>query len=221
MSTSYLPKVSRRETLKWFAAASVASALPQFGQAESKTVVAFQPTREGYGTDPHLNHPSVPWPLILDAQQLKQAAVLADLILPGSATAPAPSALGVADFINEWVSAPYPDQREDRAIIVEGLRETDAQARSRAQRSFLEMDEESRQKLVGDIARNSADPAAGPRNFFRRFRYLVVGAYYTTPEGFKDIGYTGNVPLASYPRIADEERAILEKALSNLGLSYA
>ena len=83
------------------------------------------------------------------------------------------------------------------------------------------MAEESRQELVDDIARQSADPSAGPRDFFRRFRYLVVGAYYTTPEGFKDIGYTGNVPLASYPPVTDEERAILEKALSNLGLSYA
>ena len=25
--------------------------------------------------------------------------------------------------------------------------------------------------------------------FFRRMRALVVGAYYTTPAGFKDIGY--------------------------------
>src|ERR1700730_18269481 len=210
MSAPYIPKVSRRETLKWFAAASMAYALPHFVPAQGKTVIAFQSTHEGYGTDPHLKHPVVPWPLILDSQQLKQAAVLADLILPGSATVPAPSTLGIADFINEWGSGRYPDQRGDRGLIVEGLREIDTQARSRGQRGFLEMAEESRQELVDDIARQSADPSAGPRDFFRRFRYLVVGAYYTTPEGFKDIGYTGNVPLASYPPVTDEERAIPE-----------
>jgi hypothetical protein len=45
-----------------------------------------------------------------------------------------------------------------------------------------------------------------------------VGAYYTTPEGFRDIGYVGNVPLETYPPISDQERALLEKALSALGL---
>jgi hypothetical protein len=53
---------------------------------------------------------------------------------------------------------------------------------------------------------------------FRKPYGLVVGVYYTTPEGFKDIGYSGNVPLESYPPITDEERAILEKALSALRL---
>jgi len=49
-------------------------------------------------------------------------------------------------------------------------------------------------------------------------RFLVVSAYYTTPEGFKDIGYTGNIPLSSYPPITDEERKILDKAFFRLGL---
>jgi len=53
--------------------------------------------------------------------------------------------------------------------------------------------------------------------FFQRFRFLVVGAYFTTPERFRDIGYVGNVPLESYALMTDKERAILEKALSALG----
>ena len=35
--------------------------------------------------------------------------------------------------------------------------------------------------------------------FFARYRDLTAGGFYTTPEGMKDIGYTGNVQLASYP----------------------
>ena len=38
-------------------------------------------------------------------------------------------------------------------------------------------------------------PAA---RFFKRFRDLTAGGFYTTPEGMKDIGYTGNVPLPEF-----------------------
>jgi hypothetical protein len=34
--------------------------------------------------------------------------------------------------------------------------------------------------------------------FFRRFRDLVAVGYYTTPEGMKEIGYVGNLPLARF-----------------------
>jgi hypothetical protein len=34
--------------------------------------------------------------------------------------------------------------------------------------------------------------------FFARFRDLTAGGFYTTPQGMKDIGYTGNTPLATF-----------------------
>jgi hypothetical protein len=34
--------------------------------------------------------------------------------------------------------------------------------------------------------------------FFARFRDLTAGGFYTTPEGMKDVGYVGNVPLATF-----------------------
>jgi hypothetical protein len=119
--------------------------------------------------------------------------------------------------LNEWVSAPYADQLEDRAIIFAGFKWLDEEANRRWQRGFLEIDEKSRKEMIIEIASKKAD-IAGPGKFFQRFRFLVVGAYYTTPEGFKDIGYVGNVPMESYPPVTDEERAILEKRLAALGL---
>ena len=35
-------------------------------------------------------------------------------------------------------------------------------------------------------------------SFFSRFRSLAAGAYYGTPEGWKAIGYIGNIPLPSF-----------------------
>ena len=92
-------------------------------------------------------------------------------------------------------------------------------ANRRRQHGFLETDDETRRQIVADIAKGNVDPAMPPqRKFFQRFRFLVVGAYYTTLEGLKDIGYSGNVPLTTYPPMTEEERAILERALSALGL---
>ena len=92
---SYVPKMSRRETLQWLAATSIGFTLPKRAPAETGTLVAFKPTTDGLGTDPNLNHPAVTWHTVMEPHQLQLAAVLADAILPGSETAPAPSAVEV------------------------------------------------------------------------------------------------------------------------------
>ena len=34
--------------------------------------------------------------------------------------------------------------------------------------------------------------------FFKRYRDLTAGGYYTTPEGMKAIGYVGNIASATF-----------------------
>jgi hypothetical protein len=220
--TDYVPKLSRRTSLQWMAATSIASALPHRAPAADIQRIESTAVPLGYGTDPNLKAPVIPWPLLMTPHQLQQTAVLADLILPGTAAAPAPSAIGVPDFINEWVSAPYPDQLRDRETLFGGLRWLDAEAGQRANRGFLELGDALRQSVLNDIGQKSPKPPfIDQQPFFQRLRYLIVGAYYTTPEGFKDLGYIGNAPIANYPPITEEERAILDKALSTLGLLHS
>jgi hypothetical protein len=197
----YVSKIDRRTALTWIGVVGAATA------AASAGVVLYGPktagkTAKGYGTDPKLNPPvKAPWPRIMSKDQLQAAAILADYILPASGTAPSASSLGVPDFLNEWVSAPYPDQVKDRPIILDGL---DAITRD----------------LVGtDAAKRAAALAAQPGSaFFKRFRHLTIGAYYTTEAGFKDIGYIGNVARASDPGPSAEVKAVLERELQKLGL---
>lgn len=215
---AYTRTLSRRATLEWMAAISAAIALPRGSWATASA--ASPPATSGYGTDPNLKEPVVPWHLVMDPHQLQQTAVLADLILPGSSVVPAPSSLGVPDFVNEWVSAPYPDQLKDQATIFDGLRWIDIESLRRGKRAFLESDQRIRVAIVGDIAQKNPQAAFSAQNaFFQRFRFLVVAGYYTTAEGLQDIGYTGNVPLATYPSMTDVERSILDSALAKLGLS--
>ena len=72
-----------------------------------------------------------------------------------------------------------------------------------------------RQRKIVD---HFASTAAANRDFFVRFRYLVVGAYFTSDAGFKAIGYLGNVPLRSFPGVSAQTQAIIDTQLRKLGL---
>jgi hypothetical protein len=203
MSQPYVSRIDRRTALTWLGAAAAAIA----ARGGATEAVASARGAEGYGTDPNLLHPTIPWPRVLTPAQLQAAALLCDFILPASADAPSASALGVPDFIDEWVSAPYPDQLADRPIIVGGLDWLSAQPLA------------GRDALLRALAAKPASPAmARPHAFFRRFRALTSGAYYTTQPGFKDVGYIGNVPLKSYPGPSDAVKAVLDARLKQLGL---
>jgi hypothetical protein len=204
---TYTPKIDRRTALIWVgvvgAATAVGAGVVIYGRKTGAHAEA-----KGYGTDPKLNPPiKAPWPRILSKDELTTAAILADFILPASGTAPAASALGVPDFIDEWVSAPYPAQLKDRPIIREGLKALGEQV--------LGTDAGKRKAALAALPA-STDEAS--RAFFKKFRGLTVGAYYTTEPGFKDIGYIGNVARASDPGPSEAVKAVLEARLKQLGL---
>lgn len=56
------------------------------------------------------------------------------------------------------------------------------------------------------------------RPFFQRFRYLLIGGYFTSDIGFSVIGYSGNVPLTEYPGVPDDLIDLVEEELWRLGL---
>ena len=211
---AYVSKVDRRTTLAWVGVVGAALAggagVVVLGDRNDRPRKA-----KGYGTDPKLAKPEkAPWPRIMTAAQLQAAAVLSDFILPASAGAPAATALGVPDFLNEWVSAPYPDQLKDKAVILDGIEALRMRARRAHGKDLAELAPADRAALLAPLATAKGEE----QTFFRRLRALVVGAYYTTPEGFKDIGYIGNVPRTADPGPSAEVKAHLERELAKLGL---
>ncbi len=199
----YQPKISRRTALIWVGAVGAAAAAGT-GVVIYRDAIFPDAKVPGYGTDPKLNPPAkAAWPRLLSDDELQAAAVLSDFILPASATAPAASALGIPDFIDEWISAPYPDQVEDRPVIRDGLK---ALARKLAGDRTAALEALRTSKETDDAA------------FFKRFRALTIGAYYTTEAGFKDIGYIGNEVRASDPGPSAQVVALVEERLKALGL---
>lgn len=200
--------VDRRTTLKWIGAALAYSA--HHGKSLAGTYIQ---AAKGYGTDPDLNHPKpLYWDKIMSRHQLTQTSLLADLFLPGTDQSPWPSALGIHDFIDEWVSAPYEDQVKDRKIILDGLTWLDQEAVRRYGKDFTALSDPQRVEMMGAMA-VMPDPV-----FFKRLRNLVVSAYFTSDAGFKDIGYSGNVARDSFPPPTDEMLAIIDRECKALGV---
>jgi len=212
--------VSRREAMQWVMAAAAASSLPAargFAQAQpapkeegrnipSQEAAARVPdpnTSRGYGTDPRLvktYKPGEVWPLTFNDRQKKAAKALADTILPADQYGPAASEVGVVEMVDEWVSAPYPDQKNDRPLILQGLEWTEQEAEKRFGKGFAASSDDQRRAICDDICFTSKakDRFRGPARFFARFRSICAGAYYATPAGWKAIGYVGNVALEKF-----------------------
>lgn len=193
--------MDRRTSLKWMLSAA-ALPLMQLTGCSSEPAPKL-PSGVGYGTDPDLLKvygPGSVWPLTLDERQRRIATALCDLIVPADADGPGAVAIGVVDFINEWVSAPYPQQTADRKVILAGFDWLDAQAEQRFSRSFGEASASQRSAICDDIcylprACAEFEQAA---EFFARYRDLTIGGFCTSPQGRQYLGYVGNVPLASF-----------------------
>jgi hypothetical protein len=168
----------------------------------------------GYGTDPNVITPAANWPRILSPHQLKLIAALSDVILPATAEHPAPSQIGIAKFFDEWLSAPYGTQQGHKVKILSGLDLVERESRRRFWMGFLWLTEKRKRRVIDAIIATGGDA----RDFFVRFRYLVVGAYFTSDAGFKAIGYLGNVPLQSYAPVPKELEQTIDHELRQLGL---
>ena len=210
MSAQAGTRMDRRATLRWIAAAGAVLA------AAPRVVAEAGVGARTYGFDPDLLAPTVPWDLTLDDRRRALVAALADWILPEDARSPAPSTLGIADFVDEWVSAPYPAQAGDRGVILDGLAWVEAEALRRSGVGFAEAPPAQRDAVLGELA---GAGSGAPPSFLERLRFLVAAGFYTTPEGMADIGYRGNEALlGDYPGPPPEALAFLRRALAALDL---
>ncbi|WP_438479211.1 gluconate 2-dehydrogenase subunit 3 family protein [Oleiharenicola lentus] len=192
-----LRRIDRRTALKWMLTAAASAALaPQLlrgAKSAPRTI----------GTDPDLHAISKPgelWPLTLTEEQRLTAAALCDTIIPADERSSSASALGVVDFIDEWISAPYPAHVEDRELVLTMLGWVETEASKRFSKKFPELTEEQKHALCDDVcfARTAKPELKQIARAFAQYRDLTAGGFYTTPQGRDDVGYVGNVPLATF-----------------------
>jgi len=211
MSKSKLAAIvlARREAVKLVMAGAAAGPLLGCGSENVPVEKSAQSM-----TDPDLVNPVVPWDAILTNAEMKAVTALCDVILPEDDVSPSASAVGVPEFINEWVSAPYSDQERDLQTIRGGLVWLNTESDKRYGTAFHTLEKGQQIAICEDIHHQSD---AGPEfrqaaAFFDRFRWLTLCGFYTTEAGRKDVGYIGNVPLNEFPGATEEQ-------LRYLGLS--
>ena len=209
-------RLDRRQALSWMAVAAVG--LTAVGRLPlSAAEPSDRPHGKRIGSDPVLNKTYVPgelWPLSFTPAQREAAAALADLIIPPEAGGKKPSELGVPDYVDEWISSYYDETLKDRPIILAGLTWLDAEANRRHGAVFAKLTESQQAGIADDICgvRPVKKEHKPGQDFFKRFRHLAAGGYFTTPQGMRELGYVGNTPSANFdgPTLA---------ALKHLGLA--
>ncbi len=244
LTVPYQSRLSRRDSLKILAALAASTLLPALSGCEpaptpmaSRSSDSAAPTTEhwpelqlspitalGYGKDPNqILPPESPWPLTLTPAQLTLVALLSDLLIPRDGETPSATEVDVPAVVNEWVSAPYARQQQDRAVILAALAWIDDEARLRFNKIFASLSRAERIAILDDIAYLNADTAprfARIAKAFALLRGLVVAAFFASPAGTKDIGYLGNTAIGGdYPGPTTAAKAHLAKVLADLGLT--
>lgn len=204
-------RIDRREAIKWVIGAGAMVSMLNFRTFGATGAGGAA----GYGTDPDLMkyyEPGALWPLSFSKEQRVAVAALCDVILPADDKSPSASSVGVVDFIDEWISAPYPEQQGDRKQILDGLSWLDQEARKRFGKVFAEMSLAQQGRICDDICDGASAKSKfkAAAQFFSKFRNLAAGGFYTTPEGWKDLQYIGNVPLTKFEGPTPEVLAYLK-----------
>ena len=186
-----LPRVGRRMALKWISSATASLAIPGgsvFAAAsKSGLTAAAEPSGKGYGSDPDIMKiykPGDLWPLTLSDDQRALLTLLCDIILPADDQSPSASSVGVPDFIDEWISSPYPGQSGDRTTVLRGLDKLEEEAQTRSGKGFVEAGADVQLAICTDFAKAARK------------------------DSKKDIGYRGNISVASWDGPPQE---VLEK----------
>ena len=195
--------VTRRRAL-WYGSGGVAlggsaAMLAYLGLRRSGgKVVEAETFSAGYGRDPQLVRPVRPaWPSTLTERQREMLGLISDIVLVPDAEHPRPSEVGVPAFLDEWLSAPYPDQREDRALVLPFIDRVAGQPLS---------------VLQGELPRlHAAGDAA-----VLRLTELVAGGYVSTRAGQRAVGFIGDQASLTFEGPPPEVIAEIERRAAKL-----
>ena len=206
--------MDRRETIKSVLIGSLSGGLVLAGCAPATKEKA---TKESSVTGPYgrtdkekARDAKLAGETFFTEQELTTIAVLCDLILPATATAPSASGAEVPEFIAFIVK----DMPRHQLPLRGGLMWLDHRAVLNHERVFSDCTVDQQKLILDEIAypENSTPELEPGIQFFNRMRNLVLTGYYTTKAGIDDLGYKGNTP-----NVWD---GVPQEVLDKHGLSY-
>ena len=181
--------MNRRDLLRTtvFGALGVSTALPSLDARE------FPP---GYNASKDLERAD--WkPTFMDEHQNNTLIVLSDHIIPSTGTPGAKQAL-VNRFLDLLMTVEKP---ETQRAFVEALAYIDGACRERYKSAFLYLPREQQMEFLNLIAYPHSTSTWGEQaedfpgyGHFQKLKNWIVGAYYSSPVGLKEIGWNGEFP---------------------------
>ena len=185
--------VNRRDLLKAVGVAPVA--LIPTGSLSAST-----PAKQAYA------------PKVFSAHDWKTLCVLSDLIIPADDKSGSATQANVPEVIDDWIHVHH---KAGATEIIGGMRWLDIQCNRLHERDFIDCTSDQQRAMLDRIAypaKAAADDSQAVA-FFNHLRDLVVGSFYSSKIGIKDIAYVGN-------RMVPEWNGCPETVLAKLGVSY-
>lgn len=124
-------------------------------------------------------------PLFLDPQQNESLVTLSESIVPGSAEA------HVNRFIDLLLSV---DTTENREKFIASLAAIESEAQKRFGRAFHQLTVSERDVLLTKVSQEGAQ-----REHFNHLKEWITIAYFSSEEGMRELGWTGNHAFRTFP----------------------
>jgi gluconate 2-dehydrogenase gamma chain len=186
--------VNRRDLLKVMGAAP--AALVPIGKASAAT-----PVNQAYQ------------PKLFNPHDWKTLRALSDLIIPADERSGSATQADVPEVIDDWLNV---HGKPSATEIIGGMRWLDMQCNRIHGHDFVDCTVDQQKQMLDRIAypAKAAPEDSQAVAFFNHLRDLVIGSFYSSKIGVKDIAYVGN-------RMVPEWNGCPEAVISKLGVSYS
>jgi Gluconate 2-dehydrogenase subunit 3 len=186
-------RASRREVLQRLIAGIAA------GLASPLFATSHPIYRHLVGDDTNLNleraeqmREATEWtPLFLSPEQNRAFVVVAEAIVPGA------TAANVSRFVDLLLSV---ETSEHEKEFLASLMAIENAARNQYGNGFAALNPNEREAVLSDASQHEA-----LRAHFENLKEWVVGAYYSSEQGMRELGWNGNVAFEGFPGCEHED----------------
>ncbi len=130
-------------------------------------------------------------PLFLKPEQDRTLVALSEVMIPGS------TSTKVNQFIDLLLSV---DTAEHQRDFVGSLAAVEDEAKKRFGRGFAALTQAEREALLADFSKMGAHDEE-----FQNLKVWIAGAYYSSEQGMRELGWSGNYAFESYPGCEHEK----------------
>ena len=154
-------------------------------------------------------------PKFFVAREWRTVRLLADYVIPRDAHSGSANDAKAPEFV-DFMLMDATTSESTRVAMRGGLAWLDTECRHRFGTTFVGATDAQRRRVLDDIAwpKKAPPELSSGVAFFTRFRDSIASAFYSSPMGWKDLQYMGNVFNPNWDGCP-------EPALRKLGVSYA